>query len=185
MAFTLLDAAQNSQSNLKRGIIADILETSPFLSTIPFITAASLRYEFSREGALPDTEFRGLNEAFTASEGKFLRNILQLMPIGTQIDLDRKLVNIDSFAGDDQQARQLFMALRAVSLDWKKNLFNGNNTINEKEPDGLKQILNWATAVFRMSTRPGQQVSGTHVEDGSSPIEYLRAGLSEIPMMNK
>ncbi len=138
---TLLDIANASESTLKRGFIRNIVDTSAALSFLNFEMAPSLRYEFSVEGNLPSPAFRALNSAYSPTEGDFTRNTLHLKPFGNSFLLDRKLKRIPTFDGSQWAAKQLEMTSRAISLDFKKNLFKGDVGVDPAAFNGLERIV--------------------------------------------
>ena len=94
---TLLDLQNATDSDMKRGIIRNIIDTSAILARFSFETAPSLRYEFASEGDLPTPAFRPLNKAYTDSEGEFNINTVQLKPFGGTFIADRKLKRQPTF----------------------------------------------------------------------------------------
>jgi len=138
---TLLDLQEASEPGMPRGIIRNVIDTSPILGQFQFETEASLRFQYSVEGNLPDPAFRGSNEAYSTSEGDFDLNTLQLKMFGSRFTADRKHQRVPTFDRTQWAAKQTEMHSRAISLDWKKNIFKGNVGVNPKAHNGLEVLV--------------------------------------------
>ncbi len=140
MAATLLEVAQTSESDLQRGIIKRIIETSPLMTKIPFDEKPSMRHHFGIEGKLPASGFRGLNEGFTADDAPDQTGLIQLKQFGGSFDLDDELMDIQNFELDQEVTKQTKKKLRSMALNWKKFFINGDVTSDPKEFDGIRRL---------------------------------------------
>ncbi len=140
MAATFVEVAQTSESDLQRGIIKRIIETSPIMASIPFDETPSMRHHFGIEGKLPTSGFRGLNEAFTASDAGDQAGMIHLKQFGGSFDLDDELMDIQNFELDQEVTKQTKKKLRSMALNWKAAFINGSIPSDAKEFDGIKRL---------------------------------------------
>lgn len=142
MSTTLLDHANATGNLVRQGIVRNIIETSPgLMQAMPFVNAPQLRYEFSKEGDLPTTGFRALNEQYASGSARFERNAIHLKPMGGELAIDRKMAKSPTFDAMEFAARGLMMLSRSASMNFKKYLINGDVSLDVKEFDGVKKIV--------------------------------------------
>lgn len=136
MALTLVDAQVLSHDVLQAGVIETIVKESSVLSVLPFQTIEGNAYSYNVEKALPAVQFRGVNEAYTASEAQFEQRSENLVILGGDVELDRFIIQTLSNV-NDQMAVQIAEKAKAVANTFTKTFFKGSKASNAKEFDGL------------------------------------------------
>jgi len=136
---TLLEAAKLTQDPLKRGVIEIFPETSPVLQYLPFYDVDGLAYKYNIEKTLPGIGFRGINESYTESTGVVNPAVEPLFIGGGISKVDRVLVK--GQGGSNARAVHDKMKAKAMSLEFTKKFFKGDNASNPKEFDGLQNRL--------------------------------------------
>lgn len=136
MALTLVNAQVLSKDVLQAGVIETIVKESSVLSVLPFQTIEGNAYSYNVEKALPTVAFRGVNEAYTASEATFETRSENLVILGGDVELDRFIIQTLSNV-NDQMAVQIMEKAKAVANTFSKTFFKGNKATNPKEFDGL------------------------------------------------
>lgn len=136
MALTLVDAQVLSKDVLQAGVIETIVRESSVLSVLPFQTIEGNAYSYNVEKALPSVAFRGVNEAYTASEAQFETRSENLVILGGDVELDRFIIQTLSNV-NDQMAVQIAEKAKAIANTFTKTFFKGNKAVNPKEFDGL------------------------------------------------
>jgi hypothetical protein len=136
MALTLVDAQVLSHDVLQAGVIETIVKESSVLSVLPFQTIEGNSYSYNVEKALPAVAFRGVNEAYTASEAVFEQRSENLVILGGDVELDRFIIQTLSNV-NDQMAVQIAEKAKAVANTFTKTFFKGSKASNIKEFDGL------------------------------------------------
>jgi hypothetical protein len=136
MALTLVDAQVLSHDVLQAGVIETIVKESSVLSVLPFQTIEGNAYSYNVEKALPAVQFRGVNEAYTASEAQFEQRSENLVILGGDVELDRFIIQTLSNV-NDQMAVQIAEKAKAVANTFTKTFFKGSKATNAKEFDGL------------------------------------------------
>ncbi len=141
MAVTLIEASQiamGQDQTLRAGIIDIFRENSPILNSMVYENISGNALNFVREATLPSVAFRGVNESYTASEGK-VEDITEALKIaGGDLDVDTFLVKT---GGPSQLATQTNMKAKALALTLEKKMIKGDNTSDKKEFDGLQNRL--------------------------------------------
>lgn len=136
MALTLVDAQVLSKDVLQAGVIETIVRESSVLAVLPFQTIEGNAYSYNVEKALPSVAFRGVNEAYTASEAQFETRSENLVILGGDVELDRFIMQTLSNV-NDQMAVQIAEKAKAIANTFTKTFFKGNKATNAKEFDGL------------------------------------------------
>jgi len=123
-AMTLIEAAKLAADNpLKAGIIELYAGSSSILMNLPFTSIQGNAYKYNREGSLPGVGFRGVNEAWTASNGIINPITEALVIAGGEVDVDKFIV---STQGNSARATHEAMKVRALSLAWTKKFIKGD-----------------------------------------------------------
>jgi len=138
MALTLIEASQialGRDETLRAGIIEIFAENSPLLDAMIYENISGNALTFSREATLPSVAFRGVNEAYTASEGA-IEDITESLKIaGGDLDVDSFLAKT---GGPTQLSTQTNMKAKSLALTIEKKIIKGDNTTYVKEFDGLQ-----------------------------------------------
>lgn len=130
---------QASPKNLRTGIVEVILETSPVLSRLPFVsTDGYLHYEWSLQKKLPASGFRPLNSEYQSTSSEYDRGRIDLKPLGGTVKMDRLFAdhptaNMVSVYENEVRARA-----RSASMAFKRAMIKGNKALNPAEFDGLQ-----------------------------------------------
>jgi hypothetical protein len=133
------DAERLSNNQLVAGVIEEIIKRDALYALLPFVGTNNKAYVYNREGTLPTISFYDPNEAI--GEGA---------PTNTQVTVTLKImahnVDIDKFlAGtmndtNNQVAEALAGAAKAVDMQFRDTLVNGDVVANAKHFDGLAKL---------------------------------------------
>ncbi|MYU54103.1 MULTISPECIES: major capsid protein [Streptomyces] len=140
MALTLAESAKLSLDQLQRGVIETFVQESPILDRLPLIQVTGNAYKYNEESTLPGVSFRAVNEAYPESTGTLNQRIETLAILGGDADLDKFIVQT---RGDlnDQRAIQTALKVKAASIHFADQFFNGDVEVNPKGFDGLRKRL--------------------------------------------
>lgn len=174
MAVTLRDVFANWPADVRSDIVKGVEETSPIWGMLPFRQINSGVYRFTREGALPATDTRALNEAYADAKTTYNPAIVELSYIGNQIPIDRKLANRNQSNNNSVLANQIASASRAIGLNAKAKFINGDRLADARDFDGLK-------AHFDQSIIPAAQ---TVLYEGAANGSVLTSAAAVIDNMN-
>ncbi|HDR8302783.1 TPA: phage major capsid protein [Bacillus cereus] len=140
MALTLIEAQKLSTDVLQAGVIETIAQESAVLQRLPFMEIVGNSYAYNLEDKLPTVAFRGVNEAYTASEATFVQRSEKLVILGGDIELDRFLIQTLSNV-NDQVAVQIMEKAKAMANTFTKNFFKGDVAVDPKGFDGLDKRI--------------------------------------------
>lgn len=138
MALTLVEAAKGEGDLFTRGVIETFIENMRITQVIPFRDIEGSADGISQEAVLPDAQTRGVNEAFSQSEGRLEEIIQSLKIYGGDIGVDPY---ITATKGEDQAARQVAMKIKAISNRWVTDFFKGDSLADPRDFDGLQLRL--------------------------------------------
>ena len=137
---TLAEASKLIQNPLQRGVVETFPRTSPVLMMLPFLDVAGNAYNWNLEKTLPGIGFRDYNETYTESTGVVQPMTEVLKIFGGVSRVDRALVKTQGNL-NNLRAIQDSMKAKAAALDFTKNFFKGDTTVNVKGFDGLEKRL--------------------------------------------
>lgn len=185
MALTLVDAQVLSKDVLQAGVIETIVRESSVLSVLPFQTIEGNAYSYNVEKALPSVAFRGVNEAYTASEAQFEQRSENLVILGGDVELDRFIIQTLSNV-NDQVAVQIAEKAKAIANTFTKTFFKGNKATNPKEFDGLDVRIAGSSQELDYST--STEINGTgdarKLDAMNALLDQVRGGADAL-FMNK
>lgn len=143
---TLLEAAKLVQDPLKRGVIELFPRTSPVLLRLPFFNINGQAYRYNVEETMPGIAFRGINESYSADTGVVNPATEPLFILGGLSRTDRALVKTQ---GNINNLRSIYdgMKAKAAALTFTDRFFNGDNSSDPNEFDGLKVRLTGDQAI--------------------------------------
>lgn len=137
---TIQEWAKLNNNPLASGVVEVFAKENPVLNALGFQNVAGNAYRYNVEEALPGVAFRDFNEAYAESTGLILSQTEALRIIGGDSDYD--VAEIAMQTGDnDTRAVHDAMKAKALSLTWLKTFFDGDNSANAKEFDGLNRRL--------------------------------------------
>ncbi len=140
MALTFAEAAKASTTTLQKGVYGTFILNSPILDRLPFKTIQGNAFAYNEEETLPGVAFRGVNEGYVESTGTINQLTERLKIMGGDADVDR-FIQLTQSNVNDQRTIQLDMKIKALVYAFQNAFFNGNETVNPLEFDGLKTRL--------------------------------------------
>ena len=165
---TLIEAAKLQQTPLQKGVIEIFPRVAPVLQWLPFFPINGQAYIYNLEKTLPGVAFRGVNTSYTADQGIVNPTVERLFILGGISQYDRALVKTQ---GNLNNLRAIHdgMKAKAAALLYQDTFFNGSNTTNPTEFDGLNvriignQIVDAEGAVFDLACldKAIDQIEGT------------------------
>ncbi|MFD5555380.1 major capsid protein [Streptomyces sp. NPDC127068] len=138
MALTLAESAKLAEDYLKRGVTEVFVQESPILDRLPLISFDGSAYAYNEESLLPGVSFRAVNEAYPESTGAVNQRIETLAILGGDADVDKYIVKTRGNL-NEQRAIQTVMKVKAASIHFSDQFFNGDTVTNPKGFDGLRK----------------------------------------------
>lgn len=156
-ALTLVEAAKLETGDVVRQAIIELYAgSSDILANLPILSIPGNAYTYTRESALPGIGFRGVNEAYTASNGVLNPITESLCIAGGDLDVDKFIV---ATMGMGVRSTHEAMKVRSLGLAWTAKFINGDTANDPREFDGLKTRLIGDQKIAAGSTANGSALS--------------------------
>lgn len=150
---TISEWAKLNPTPLASGVVEIFARENPILEHLPFQSIAGNAYRYNIEDTLPGVAFRDFNEAYTESTGVVNSQTEALRILGGDSDFDVAQIAMGT-GNNDTRAVHDAMKAKALSLTWLKTFFDGDNSVNAREFDGLNRRLT-GNQVFYAGTNGG------------------------------
>lgn len=158
-ALTLVEAAKIAADNgetKKAGVISLYAENSDIMSAMRFEGIMGNAITFTQEGDLPTTAFRGVNEAYTASNGKFNPQKEALYIAGGDLDVDKFIIKTQ---GMEVRSKHEALKVKALSQAITDTVLKGDNSSDPREFDGFQVRCTGDQLIAAGSTASGTALS--------------------------
>ena len=161
---TLTEAAKYSTDILQKGVIETMARENVVIELLPFMEIEGNSYQYNVETALPNVEFREVNNGYTAGVGTVKKESESLVILGGDVDLDKFIVATRSNV-NDIRAVQTAMKAKAVANTYATKFFTGDpSTSDNKEFKGLAKRLE----------------DGSQIVEGELTLDNLNALLDKV-----
>lgn len=130
----LLTAAKYGSDQIAQGIIETIIEGSPMLEQLPWMTFEGNALQKNVEGTLPNVQFRKVNAGYTKTHGSNDKTYWGVAILGGEYGIDEFEVNVID-TSDNLEADQIAKLSKANRMRFDWEFFNGDGT-----NDGFKGI---------------------------------------------
>lgn len=158
-ALTLVEAAKlaGDGGDTKRQAIIELYAMQSDIwgaLKIDGITGNALSY--TQEGELPTTAFRGVNEAYTASNGSFNPQKEALKIAGGDLDVDKFIIDTQ---GPQARSRHEALKVKSLSQNITDEFLNGDESSDPRTFDGLQLRLTGDQLIDNGATSGGDPLS--------------------------
>ncbi len=164
MALTLAEASKLSSDMLLQGVVETVIKDSPVLQRLPFIEVAGNGLTYNREESLPTIDFYDVGDDWNESTPTFEQVTANLKIMGGDADVDNFLKATRSNLQDLETA-VIELKAKALKDKFEESFIYGNAVSNPKQFDGLKKLINTASA--------GSQVVATGASGGALTLDKL------------
>ncbi len=137
MAYTLLDAANETESPVKQTIILAIVERQFTMGEkLPYQNTSVLGARISRITQVPDLQWRRIGETSVAVQTRYAPTQENLRLIREHIDVDNLLINDPSITPGPIRT-QIEGVTESIAYGINDAYFNGDPTVNPDVPTGI------------------------------------------------
>ncbi len=164
MALTLSEGSKLSNDVLLKGVVETIVKESPVLQRLPFIEITGNGLTYNRENTLPAIGFYDVGDTWTESTPTFTQMTAVLKIMGGDADVDNFLKATRSNL-QDLEAAVIELKAKAAKQKFDQTFIYGDSSVNAKEFDGLKKLIDTATA--------GNQVIATGASGASLTLAKM------------
>ncbi len=145
MALTLAEASKLSNDLLMQGVVETIVKDSPVLQKLPFVEIVGNGLTYNRENTLPNIDFYDVGDTWAESTPTFTQVTANLKIMGGDADVDNFLKATRNNV-QDLEAAVVELKAKALQQKFEDAFIYGDSSVNAKQFDGLKKIINTATA---------------------------------------
>ena len=145
MALTLAEAAKLSNDILLQGVVETIVKDSPILQNLPFIEIVGNGLTYNQENTLPSIDFYDVGDTWAESTPTFTQKTATLKIMGGDADVDNFLKATRSNI-QDLEAAVIELKAKATRHKFEETFIYGDSSVNAKQYDGLKKLIDTATA---------------------------------------
>jgi hypothetical protein len=145
MALTLTEASKLSNDMLLRGVVETIVKESPILQRLPFVEIVGNGLTYNQENALPSIDFYDVGDSWNESTPTFTQKTANLRIMGGDADVDNFLKATRSNL-QDLEAAVIELKAKALRDKFEDSFVYGNSSVNTKQFDGLRKIIDTGTA---------------------------------------
>lgn len=137
-AMTLIEAAKSGSDQKKQGVVETIIQESPLLEMLPWLTIQGTAFKQTIEDTLPNVQFRQVNGTYSRTFGGDTNRFWGVAILGGEYAVDPFLVDVIANEGD-LRAKQVTKLAKANSMRFDYEAFNGDGTGNGFK--GFKQLI--------------------------------------------
>lgn len=139
MPLLAAEAAKLSIEDRERGVIEEIIDKDEMFALLPFMRVSDETYSYVREKTVPGGSFLDPYEDLEESAATFDPVSTKVRRFGGQVLIDNFM---DAVQGNlnDQTAQQLAAKAKGMGRDFRREIVNGDTTVNPKGFDGLKRL---------------------------------------------
>jgi len=145
MALTLEEASKLSNDILLQGVVETIVKDSPIVQRLPFIEIVGNGLTYNQEKTLPTIDFYDVGDTWTESTPTFEQITATLKIMGGDADVDNFLKATRSNI-QDLEAAVVELKAKALRRKFEETFIYGDATANPKQFDGLRELIDTATA---------------------------------------
>jgi len=145
MALTLEEASKLSNDILLQGVVETIVKDSPIVQRLPFIEIVGNGLTYNQEKTLPTIDFYDVGDTWVESTPTFEQKTATLKIMGGDADVDNFLKATRSNI-QDLEAAVVELKAKALRRKLEETFIYGDATANPKQFDGLRELIDTATA---------------------------------------
>ena len=145
MALTLAEASKLSNDVLLQGVVETIVKDLPILQRLSFIEIVGNGLTHNQEKTLPSIDFYDVGDTWAESTPTFEQKTANLKIMGGDADVDNFLKATRSNV-QDMEAAVIELKAKALRDKFEDTFIYGDSGENAKQFDGLKELIDTATA---------------------------------------
>ncbi|MBI4494782.1 MAG: phage major capsid protein [Chloroflexi bacterium] len=179
MALTLAESAKLSTDMLQRGVIETIIEESPVLRYLPFITVEGNSYKYTQESTLAGASFYAVGGTWTEGTATFTQKTASLAILGGDADVDNFIQRTRSNV-QDQRAVQTALRAKDVARKFETTVITGDTGSDANSFDGLRKLT-----VAAQKINAGANGGALALALVDQLIDLVKGGKPDMLLMSK
>lgn len=136
-AVSLLEATKSSSDMKKRGVVQTIIQESPIIEMLPWLSFAGNALKQTVEDTVAQVSFRAVNGTYSRTYGTDTERYWGVSILGGEYAVDNFLVDVTG-SEEDLEAKQVIKLSKGNALRFDYEFFNGTGGSNGFK--GIKQL---------------------------------------------
>ena len=181
MAITLAESAYLSQNKLVKGIIEEVLYTSPLMGKLPYVSVSGNALAINREDAdnMGSADFYALGGTWVETSAAFTQATYSLVTLGGDVDVDN-LVRASRSNINDQMAAQVKVKTKKMAHTFEDQMVYSTSG---QGFSGLHALTDSAMMVHQGDTSTGAALSLLKLDQAIDMVSVL--GTPSFILVNK
>lgn len=167
-----------SNNQLISGVIDEIIDRDDLFSILPFARVNGKAYVYNREATLGGADWLDPNDEVKEQASTFEEVVAKLRILAGDVDIDKFLQATQS-DHNDQMAVQIAKKAKGVGREFHKTLATGNATVNNKQFDGLPELIRQAN--ISAKSKGGTQIVSAGENGNALTLTMLDELCDAIP----
>jgi hypothetical protein len=183
MALTLAEASKLSNDMLLQGVVETVVKDSPVLQQLPFIEIMGNGLTYNQENDLPTIDFYDVGDTWDESTPTFTQQTANLKIMGGDADVDKFLKATRSNV-QDLEAAIIELKAKALRDKFEETFIYGNAAVNTRQFDGLRKLIDTATAGERVIAT-GESGAPLTLAKLDELIDAVKGGKPDMLLMSR
>jgi len=181
MAITLAESAYLSQNKLVKGIIEEVLYTSPLMTKLPFVNVTGNALAINREDSdnMGSADFYAVDGTWVETSAAFSQATYSLTTLGGDVDVNN-LIRQSRSNINDQMAAQVKVKTKKMTHTFEDQMIYSTSG---QGFSGLHSLTDSAMMVHQGSTATGAALSLLKLDEAIDKVSVL--GTPSFILMNK
>src|SRR5436190_7639618 len=164
---------------LQRGVIETIIEESPVLDRLPFVTVEGNSFKYNQENTLSGAAFYAVNAVWAEGTATFTQKTANLSILGGDADVDN-FINRTRSNVQDQRAIQTQLKAKSVARKFEDGFITGDVTADSNAFDGLRRLT-----VAGQTLAAGANGAALTLAMLDQLVDLVKGGKPDILLMSK
>jgi hypothetical protein len=161
-------------------MIETIIQESPIIEMLPWMTIAGNALKRSYEDTLPDVQFRNVNEAYSSSYGTETEHYWGVAIMGGEYKVDNYLVNVTGTEAD-LEAKQINALAKSNAMRFDFEAINGTGA--NKGFKGFKNLVAEGFGITYANSTTGATVNLDKLDEAHD--QFRNQGSADAVLLNR
>lgn len=175
----LLEAVKSGNDMLKRGVVETIIQESPIVEMLPWITIQGNAYKHKVEESLPTTGFRQVNAGWTKSFGVDTEHFWGTAIMGGEVFIDNYELKVVANQ-ENLKAKQYGKYAKSNALTFDYYFLNGTGTADDFK--GVKTLIAEGHGQSLVNAVNGGTLNLDKMDEAH---DLLRTGTADAVLLNR
>lgn len=179
---SLLEAAKCGDDMVKSGVVETIIEESPLIEVLNWMSFEGTALRHDEEGTLPDVQFRNVNETYSQSWGSDNSHFWGVAILGGEVKVDNFLVNVVG-SEEDIERKQWRKLAKANSLRFSYEAIKGTGAVSTKGFKGFNTLISEGFGQSLANNASGATISLDKMDEAMDL--FRNQGMPDMALLNR